>query len=130
MVDDPNEVVESSQTQYLHLIFTPPSHRIADVQRPQAATTPTSTLLRAQSRPGDEPSVLRATRSPSVGSSRGQADWHIPSSQGEISEPRTPRKRRRDLMDKSGVSLIHCSLVSLLISRLPICRLGLNVTHY
>ncbi|KAF8603501.1 hypothetical protein BDV93DRAFT_508432 [Ceratobasidium sp. AG-I] len=105
IVDDPNDIVESSQTQYLHLIFTPPSRRICnvDVQRPQAhATTPTPTSQRAQFRAGDGSSTLRATRSPSVASSHGQADWHVPSSQGEVSEPRTPRKRRRDLMDQPG----------------------------
>lgn len=119
MVDDPNEVVESSQTQYLHLIFTPPSqrNRTVDVLRNAApAGTPASTSQRAEGRADDQPSVSRNTRSPSVASSQGQIGWRIPSSQGEVSEPRTPRKRRRALMDQSGVSSIHLFIPLLLPS--------------
>ncbi|KAG8715843.1 hypothetical protein FRC11_014092, partial [Ceratobasidium sp. 423] len=96
---DPDEIVESSQTQYLHLRFTPSSQRTVNVDPgsvPAPVFTPASTRTRQQSH---EPSSTRKTPGPAEES---QYTFFIPSSQGEISEPFTPRKRNRTSLDQSG----------------------------
>ncbi|KAG8680961.1 hypothetical protein FRC08_015940 [Ceratobasidium sp. 394] len=103
MIDDPNEIVESSQTQYIHLQFTPPSHRsrVADIQRvPAPVFTPPS--HRSGVRNQAITSASRVAPEDSVTPTPGPYDWRIPSSQGEVSEPRTPRKRSWAAINQSG----------------------------
>jgi hypothetical protein len=130
IADDPNEIVESSQTQYIHLHFTPPSHRsrIVDTQRiPAPDFTPTSNRSGAVNHRGA--GAARAALESSATPTQGSQYWRIPSSQGEISEPRTPRKRSWASIDRSGVSRAHqCSLNPSTLRRLLFlfCRLGLK----
>ncbi|KAG8747063.1 hypothetical protein FRC10_002479 [Ceratobasidium sp. 414] len=103
MMIDPNEIVESSQTQYIHLQFTPPSHRgrVADIQRvPAPVFTPPSHRSGVQNHATT--SASRVAPEDSITPTPGPCDWHVPSSQGEVSEPRTPRKRSWAAINQSG----------------------------
>ncbi|QRV72382.1 hypothetical protein RhiJN_00396 [Ceratobasidium sp. AG-Ba] len=102
LVDDPNDIVESSQTQYIHLQFTPS-------QRTRApALTPPSN--RSGSFISKLTSASRGAFDDSVTPTPGPYDWHIPSSQGEVSEPRTPRKRSWAAIDRSGTPSKHSAV--------------------
>ncbi|CAE7217649.1 unnamed protein product [Rhizoctonia solani] len=99
---DPDEVVESSQTQYLNVWFTPSSQRTfhMDLGRvPAPVFAPISTRT---SQEGQEPSPTRETPEPSNLAEESQPTAFIPSSQGEVSEPYTPKKRNRTWLDQSG----------------------------
>ncbi|CAE6538132.1 unnamed protein product [Rhizoctonia solani] len=101
---DPDEIVESSQTQYLHLRFTPSSQRVVNMDpgsAPAPVFTSVSTRTRQQSH---EPSSARKTPGPDEATEESQYTIFIPSSQGEISEPFTPRKRNWTSLDRSGTN--------------------------
>ncbi|KAF8759611.1 hypothetical protein RHS01_02108 [Rhizoctonia solani] len=88
---DPDETIESSQTQYLHLVFTPSSQRVAPMDPghvPTPVFTPTST--RSKKIYGS-PSV-RKTIETAQAIGESQSTPCIPSSQGEVYQPSTPRK--------------------------------------
>ncbi|KEP53047.1 hypothetical protein V565_036370 [Rhizoctonia solani 123E] len=99
---DPNEIVESSQTQYLHIQFTPTSQRVSHVDPgnvPAPVFTPVSTRTRHRSQ---ESSAAQKTLGPFDVTEESQSTIFIPSSQGEVSEPFTPKKRNQALVDQSG----------------------------
>ncbi|CAE6487568.1 unnamed protein product [Rhizoctonia solani] len=98
---DPDEVVESSQTQYLNIRFTPSSQRTFHMDLgniPAPVFTPVSTRIRQQSH---EPSSIQKTPELSNAAEESQSTLFIPSSQGEVSEPYTPKKRNWALLGQS-----------------------------
>ncbi|KAJ1308381.1 hypothetical protein OPQ81_004087 [Rhizoctonia solani] len=102
---DPDEIVESSQTQYLHLRFTPSPQRVTNVDPGRVLApvfTPVPTRIREQSH---EPSSTRVSPGPLDAMEEHQSTVFVPSSQDDISEPFTPRKRNRTFLDQFGANV-------------------------
>lgn len=124
MPDDPDEIIESSQTQYLHLRFTPSSQRIATVDAGHVSApvfTPVSNRTRGRhsevtSRQIEAETSHILDHSPTV--------FHVPSSQGEASKSPTPRKRNWASIDDSEVSPVRQLLLyqSLMNDQSAYCR--------
>ncbi|CAE6366741.1 unnamed protein product [Rhizoctonia solani] len=95
---DPDESIESSQTQYIHLAFTPPSQRILNVEQ-ERVPAPVFTHARNKQK-SQKPRFTRKSPGPTNATEEGRSIIVIPSSQGEVSEPSTPRKRDRAMLDQ------------------------------